>query len=141
MSRRDSRGTGRAPSQRQLRVGEELRHALAEVLERETLRDPVLSNQPITVTEVRISPDLRAATAFVIPLGGAGTEAVVEALNGIKPFLRRRVAQAVRLRFVPDLVFKADQSFDAAAKVERLLEDPAVRRDLGGPGSDEDDGA
>ena len=141
MSRRDSRGTGRAPSQRQLRVGEELRHVLAEVLERETLRDPVLSGQPITVTEVRVSPDLRAATAFVIPLGGGGTEAVVEALNGVKSFLRRRIAQAVRLRFVPDLVFKADQSFDEAAKVERLFKNPVVARDLGEAGSDEDDGA
>lgn len=128
----------KAPSQRQLRVGEEIRHALAAILERGEVRDPGLGARPVTVTEVRMSPDLQNATAFVVPLGGADVEAVVAALMRARPFLRRRVAQAVRLRFAPDLVFTADSSFAEAARIERLLGDPKVARDLG-PDSDEGD--
>ena len=121
MKRNTSR-EGRTPSQRQLRVGEELRHALAGVLGRGEMRDPGLEDVPITVTEVRMSPDLRNATVFITPLGGGEVQAVIEALNRARPFLRRRVAQAVRLKYVPDLAFRADQSFDEAERIAALLD-------------------
>ena len=117
-----ARREGRTPSQRQLRVGEELRHALAGVLGRGEMRDPGLEDVPITVTEVRMSPDLRNATVFITPLGGGEVQAVIEALNRARPFLRRRVAQAVRLKYVPDLAFRADQSFDEAERIAALLD-------------------
>ena len=121
MKRNTSR-EGRTPSQRQLRVGEELRHALAGILGRGEMRDPGLEDVPITVTEVRMSPDLRNATVFITPLGGGEVQAVIEALNRARPFLRRRVAQAVRLKYVPDLAFRADQSFDEAERIAALLD-------------------
>ena len=126
MDRRAERG----PSQRQLRVGEELRHALAWILERGEVRDPDLKGVSVTVTEVRVSPDLRKATVFVFPLGGGETEAVVTGLTRARPFLRRHVANAVRLKFVPDITFRADTSFDEASRIDTLLRDPAVARDL-----------
>ena len=125
-----ARGETRAPSQRQLRVGEELRHALAWILERGDVRDPSLPGISVTVTEVQASPDLRIATAFVTPLGGGDVEAVVATLNHAKAFLRRKVGGAVRLRYVPELVFRADPSFDEASRILRLLRDPVVARDL-----------
>ena len=127
MDRRAERGR----SQRQLRVGEELRHALAWILERGEVRDPDLKGVSVTVTEVRVSPDLRNATVFVLPLGGGETEAVVTGLTRARPFLRRKVANAVRLKFVPDITFRADTSFDEARRIDILLRDPAVARDLG----------
>ena len=117
-----TRREGRTPSQRQLRVGEELRHALAGVLGRGEMRDPGLEDVPITVTEVRMSPDLRNATVFITPLGGGEVQAVIEALIRARPFLRRRVAQVVRLKYVPDLAFRADQSFDEAERIAALLD-------------------
>lgn len=126
MSKRDPRSA----SQRQLRVAEEIRHALAEVLERGELRDPGLSGVSVTITEVRVSTDLRHATAFVMPLGGGDVEAVVAALGRARPFLRRRVAGVVQLKYVPDLHFIADESFDTAGRLEALLSDPRVARDL-----------
>lgn len=129
----------RAPSQRQLRVGEEVRHALAHILERGEVHDPELAGKAITVTEVRISPDLKNATAFVVPLGGVGDCAeIVTALNRIRPFLRHRTAQAVHLRSAPNLSFVADTSFDEAGHINDLLHSPDVIRDLG---KDDDDGA
>ncbi len=125
-----SKGESKAPSQRQLRVGEELRHALAWILERGELRDPGLSGLTVTVTEVRISPDLRNATAFVIPLGGGGTTDVVDALNRAEPFVRRKIAKAVKLKYLPGLNFIADPSFDEARRINDLLADPGVARDL-----------
>ncbi len=126
-----SKGEAKAPSQRQLRVGEELRHALAWILERGEIRDPGLSGPPVTVTEVRISPDLRNATAFVMPLGGgAGTEDVVAALNRAAPFVRRQLGKAVKLRYLPGLNFLADPTFDEAGRISDLLKDPSVARDL-----------
>jgi ribosome-binding factor A len=125
-----TRGETRAPSQRQLRVGEELRHALAWILERGDLRDPALAGISVTVTEVRVGPDLRTATAFVTPLGGGDAEAVVAALTHAKAFLRHKVGGAVRLRYVPELVFRADGSFDEASRILHLLRDPNVARDL-----------
>jgi len=128
MTRREPR----APTQRQLRVGEEVRHALAHLLERGELNDPELAGETVTVTEVRISPDLRKATVFVMPLGGGHVDSVVGALARARPFLRRRVAGVVKLKFVPDLNFVADPSFDEAGHIEALLRDPRVARDLSG---------
>ncbi|MBL8667580.1 MAG: 30S ribosome-binding factor RbfA [Rhodospirillales bacterium] len=129
----------RSPGQRQLRVGEELRHALAHILERGELRDPVLAATPVTVTEVRTSPDLRQARVYIMPLGGSQQEAVVAALTRARGFLRRRLAGSVELKFVPDLVFRLDRSFEEADRIERALRQPEVTRDLtGSPPRDED---
>ncbi len=118
------------PSQRQLRVGEALRHALADVLARGELRDPELAGLQATVTEVRVSPDLRAATAFVVPFGGGDAPALARALNRASAFFRMRLADAVELRVAPTIHFAPDLSFDKAERIERLLHDPAVARDL-----------
>lgn len=139
-----SKGEAKAPSQRQLRVGEELRHALAWILERGEIRDPGLGGAPVTVTEVRISPDLRNATAFVMPLGGgANTEDVVAALNRATPFVRRLMGKAVKLRYLPGLNFLADPTFDEAGRISDLLKDPSVARDLvrGDDDGNQNDGA
>ena len=120
----------KAPSQRQLRVGEELRHALSRVLARGELRDPVLADLNLTVTEVRVSPDLKNATAFVVPLGGGGLEAAVGALNRAGGFFRSRLAQEVALRHAPRIAFAPDRSFDEARRIDEILEQPRVRRDL-----------
>lgn len=139
-----SKGEAKAPSQRQLKVGEELRHALAWLLERGEIRDPGLKGIAVTVTEVRIGPDLRRATAFVVPLGGGAITAdVVAALNRAAPFMRRRMGSAVRLKYLPSLTFVADRSFDEAGRIDDLLKDPAVARDLGPDDETEDrnDGA
>ena len=118
-------------SQRQLRVGEELRHALAWILERGEIRDPDFVGVPITVTEVRVSPDLRRALVFVVALGGGREDALVSALDRAKGFLRHKVGEAVRLRYVPELSFRIDRSFDAADRIGRILRDPQVARDIG----------
>jgi ribosome-binding factor A len=125
-----TRKRGWAPGQRQLRVGEEIRHALARIFARGELHDPELRAADITVSEVRMSPDLRAATAFVAPLGGQGTERLIAALSRAAPAVRARLAREVELRYLPALRFEADRSFDAASRVEALLHDPAVARDL-----------
>ena len=125
-----SKGDAKAPSQRQLRVGEELRHALAWILERGDIRDPGLGGVAVTVTEVRVSPDLRNATAFVIPLGGGGTEDVVAALNRAAPYLRRKIGKAVKLKYLPGINFIADESFDQAGRTSERLKDPDVAREL-----------
>lgn len=132
---------GKGPSQRQLRVAEEIRHALAQIFERAELRDPALTERPITVTEVRVSPDLKNATAFVVPLGG-GKDAesrLVEALTRASSHLRSLVAQQMNLKFAPRLSFKRDESFDEADKIEAILRSPDVRRDLDGDAPDGDD--
>ena len=118
---------GKGNSQRQLRVGEALRHALAEILARGGLRDPELADLQATVTEVRMSPDLRAATAFIVPFGG-----------GDGSDMRARLAGSVELRVAPTIRFAPDLSFDNVGRIERLLQDPAVVRDLK---KDSDDGA
>ncbi len=129
---------GKAPSHRQLRVGEELRHALSHILARGELRDPALADLNLTVTEVRLSPDLKNATAFVVPLGGSGLEAAVAALNRASGFFRSRLAQQVTLRHAPRIVFAPDRSFDEAGRIGDILERPRVRRDLTDrPGSDD----
>ena len=120
---------GKAPSQRQLRVGEEMRHALSEILRRAEFRDPDLVGQSITVTEVRVSPDLRNATAFVLPLG---TEAapVVKALNRASAFLRGQLSSAIHLRYMPSVNFVYDESFDEANKIDAIIHRSSVARDL-----------
>jgi ribosome-binding factor A len=120
----------KTPTQRQLRVGEALRHALAKVFERGALRDPVLRDRVITVTEVRSSPDLTNATVFIMPLGGETPEDIVEALRRAAPFLRGAVGKEVELRRVPRLLFEIDQSFGQADHIDTLLRRPQVARDL-----------
>jgi ribosome-binding factor A len=126
------------PGQRQLRVGEEIRHALAYIFERETLRDPALANVRLTVTEVRPSADLRTARVYVVPLGGGDMKPILEGLARVKPFLRREMAARVDFRFIPDLSFAADNSFDEAAHILTLLHKPEVARDLHGDAEDGD---
>ncbi len=121
-------------SQRQLRVGEEIRHALAAVFQRGDFHWPEgLTPAAITVTEVRVSPDLHNATAFVMPLGGIKLPETVQALNAAIGFFRHVIAKEVQLRFVPKLGFAADTSFDYANKITTLLQDPAVAKDLAAP--------
>ncbi|MBV9862012.1 MAG: 30S ribosome-binding factor RbfA [Alphaproteobacteria bacterium] len=139
MARKYSAGA----SQRQLRVGEELRHALARILSQGELRDPALQGVDITVAEVRVSPDLRNATAYVMPLGGANAEATVAALQRGAGFLRGLVARATALRFAPSLAFALDSSFEQAERISALLSSPQVERDLHAPveqGRDDDGG-
>ncbi len=120
------RRTEHGPSARQLRVGEELRHALARIIERGELRDPALAGVSVTVTEVRASPDLKRATVFVMPLGGRDVEPVVEALGRAAPYLRRLIAREVQLRYAPDLAFRADPSFAEANRIASLLRDAGI---------------
>ncbi|EPX82534.1 ribosome-binding factor A [Rubellimicrobium thermophilum DSM 16684] len=119
-----------APSQRQLRVGELIRRALSEILAEGDIHDPALAGRSITVGEVRVSPDLRQATAHVLPLGGEGTEAAIAALRRHKGEIRRRLASRVELRHVPDLRFAMDESFDRLDAARRLFADPRIRRDV-----------
>lgn len=129
--REHDRASGPRPqSQRQLRVGEELRHALAQMLRPGELRDPALSDANITVTEVRVSPDLKNATAFVMPLAGANAGDIMAGLKRSAAFLKGRVAREVELRRVPNLVFALDNAFDNAARIATLLACPEVERDL-----------
>jgi ribosome-binding factor A len=118
------------PSQRQLRAGELVRHALAAILREENLLDPALAGVSITVTEVRMSPDLKHATCFVEPLGGGHAAEVVDALNRVSRFLRGRLAREIDLKFTPDLKFLHDESFGEAERMNRLFDSPEVRRDL-----------
>ena len=129
----------RTPSQRQLKVGEEVRHTLARVLERGDLRDPGLQHMTLTVTEVKMSPDLRQARVFITPLGGGETGPVLEALSRARPFLRRQVAQSVRLKYAPDLTFLADETFENVRRIDALLSDPRVSSDLAGDADNEAD--
>jgi ribosome-binding factor A len=110
------------PSQRQLRVGELIRHALAELLQHGDVHEPALEEFVVTVPEVRMSPDLRVATIYVIPLGGKGGDAVVEALERNKRFLRGEIAHRVNLRYAPDLRFRLDTSFDESEHIDALLQ-------------------
>jgi ribosome-binding factor A len=120
----------REASQRQLRVGEELRHALAELLERGEMRDPELREARITVTMVDVSPDLRNAIAFIVPLGGEHGEQLLAAMRRAAPFFRARLARMIDLRFAPELRFELDRSFDHANAINKLLHTPEVARDL-----------
>ena len=125
-----ARSRGKAPSQRQLRVGELIRHELALLLNDGSAHDPILRSASITVSEVRLSPDIKNATAFVLPLAGQDREAILEALRRASSFYRRRLAEKVDLRYTPRLDFRLDTSFDEAERIERLLESGKVRRDI-----------
>ena len=133
--RRDNKGARSAdagPSQRQLRAGELIRHAIIDILREGDLHDEPLENASITVTEVRMSPDLKHATCFVEPLGGVHAGEVVEALNRHAKFMRGKLGRRIDMKFTPDLRFVHDQSFDEAARMDALFNRPEVRRDLGG---------
>lgn len=117
-------------SQRQLRVGEQVRHAIAEILAQGSVHDADLEGHIVTVPEVRMSPDLKLATIYVMPLGGRDTELVIAALDRNKKFLRGEVARRVNLKFAPDLRFRVDERFDEAERIEKLLRTPAVQKDL-----------
>lgn len=132
MAKRPTTSPG-MPSQRQLRAGELVRHALTDILAREDFHDPDLQNIMVTVGEVRCSPDLRHANIFVTPLGDdteKGRNGLAEALNRAAPFLRGRLGKQVELKFTPQLHFIADRSYDEATAIDRLLADPKVRRDI-----------
>ncbi len=125
------RAAPRGPSQRQLRAGELVRHALVEILRAQEITDPDLADVSVTLTEVRMSPDLRNATVFVEPLGGGEQAAVVvKALNRHHKFLRGRLGHAIDMKFTPALKFLHDETFDAAARMNRLFADPRVAQDL-----------
>jgi len=138
--RRETRGTGQRAhayglaaepaSQRQLRVGEGLRHTLAQLLRPGELRDPALRDTSITVTEVRMSPDLRNATAFVMPLAGANVADVMAGLGRSAGFLKSQAGRTLGLRRIPNIVFALDEAFDRAARINALLSSPEVERDL-----------
>ena len=117
-------------SQRQLRVGELVRHAIAEMLARGDVHDPVIEAHLITVPEVRMSPDLRLATIYVMPMGGRDASEVVAAFDRHKKFLRAEIAHRINLKFAPDIRFRVDERFDEAERIERLLRSPQVKRDL-----------
>ncbi len=134
-----SRESSAGPSQRQQRVAELVRHALAEVLGRGDIQDPVLTGHVITIPEVRMSPDLKLATAFVMPLGGKDERPVIEALDRNKKVLRQEVARRVDLKYAPELRFRRDESFDEAARIDALLRSERVQRDTRKPDDDGND--
>ena len=121
------------PSQRQLRVAEEIRHVLAGLFERRDFRDPDLADAQITVTEVRIGPDLKRATAFVARLGRSDVSELLPVLKRATPYLRGQVAHALRLKYVPDLSFQPDEALEYASRIDRLMHAPEVARDLEKP--------
>ena len=136
MPKHHQKNPGAGASQRQLRVGETVRHAVADILSQGGVHDPVLEGHLITVPEVRMSPDLKLATVYVMPLGGRDTEAVLKALAANKPFIRTAVARRVNLKFAPDLRFRIDERFDEAERIEKLLRTPAVQKDLAADSDD-----
>jgi ribosome-binding factor A len=139
MRRRQQRdhGTSHMPSQRQLRVGELVRHALADMLTRGAVHDPVIQSHLITVPEVRMAADLRLATIYVVPLGGRDASEILAALERNKRFLRGEIARRINLKFAPDIRFRIDERFDEAERIEKLLRTPAVQRDLDSKSDDD----
>ena len=130
MARPDLKNASKGPSQRQQRVAELVRHALAEVLQRGDVLDPVLSTHVVTIPEVRMSPDLKLATAYVMPLGGQDEKPVLEALDRNRKALRTEVAHRLsNMKYAPDLRFRRDETFDEAARIDALLNSEKVRRD------------
>src|SRR5262250_3770108 len=130
MSRGPARESAKRPTQRALRAGELIRHALAEILTRGEVHDPVIENHVITVPEVRVTPDLRLATVYVMPLGGRDESEVLSALERNKRFLRGELAHRVNMKFAPEIRFRIDERFDEAERIDKLLRTPAVQRDL-----------
>jgi ribosome-binding factor A len=136
MPRHHSKSSAAGGSQRQLRVGETVRHAVADILVDGSVHDADLEGHIITVPEVRMSPDLKLATIYVMPLGGRDTEIVIAALERNKKFLRGEVARRVNLKFAPELRFRVDDRFDEAERIEKLLRTPAVQKDLASDSQD-----
>jgi ribosome-binding factor A len=132
------RGPRGGPTQRQLRVGESLRHALADVLRRGDIRDPDLAGVSVTITQVKPSPDMRHATVFCEPLGGQNAKVIIAALNRHKGFLRGEMGRLIALKFTPELRFIEDESFAEAQKIETLLKSSRVQQDLAAPDEEED---
>lgn len=132
---------GGEPSQRMLRVAELIRHALSDLLGRGAIRDAVLESHVVTVPEVRMSPDLKLATVYVMPLGGKDTNEVLAALDRHKKFLRGEIAGRINLRYAPEVRFKVDRSFDCGTKIDALLNSDRVKRDLQAGDAAEDDGS
>jgi ribosome-binding factor A len=128
---------GGEPSQRMLRVAELIRHAMSELLSRGDIVDPVLETHVITIPSVRMSPDLKLATIYVLPLGGKDVNEVIEALDKHKKFLRTEIARRVNLKFAPDIRFRNDAGFDASAKIDAILNSPKVKQDLRQKGDEE----
>ena len=129
MSRQKSKQSA-GPSQRQLRVGELIRHKLAEMLARGEIHDDLLASHVVTISEVRMSPDLKLATAYVMPLGGKDTKSVIDALARHAKFIRREVAHSVNLRSAPEVRFREDETFDEVRRIDELLHSEKVRRDV-----------
>ena len=134
---RQKKSSSPGGSQRQLRVGETVRHAVAEILSQGEVHDPDLEGHIITVPEVRMSPDLKLATVYVMPLGGRDIGVVIAALERNKKYLRGEIAHRVNLKFAPEIRFRTDDRFDEAERIEKLLRTPAVQRDLA-PDSDDE---
>ncbi|HKM88545.1 MAG TPA: 30S ribosome-binding factor RbfA [Xanthobacteraceae bacterium] len=132
MPRHQRREQSAGASQRQLRVGELIRHELADMLSRGEIHDPVIEAHMITVPEVRMSADLRVATVYVMPLGGRDEAAVLDALDRHKRYVRGEISRRVNLKFAPEIRFHIDDRFDEAERIEKLLRTPGVQRDLGG---------
>jgi ribosome-binding factor A len=130
MPRHHTKGSAPGGSQRQLRVGEIVRHAIADILSHGSVHDPELEGHIVTVPEVRMSSDLKLATVYVMPLGGRDIDVVISALERNKKFLRGEVARRVNLKFAPDVRFRVDERFDEAERIEKLLRTPAVQKDL-----------
>jgi len=126
MNRRSSHSQAKGPSQRQLRVGEVLRHALSDILRETEIRDPDLTGVSVTVTEVKPSPDMRHATVFVEPLGGRNAEIIIPALNRHRGFLRGELGRVIALKFTPELRFVEDKSFAEAERIEKILHSEAT---------------
>lgn len=122
--------SAKAPSQRMLRIGELIRHKLSELLSRGEIHDDVLASHVITIPEVRLTPDLKLATVYVMPLGGNDVKPVIQALARNKKFIRTEVAAALNLRYAPDLRFREDETFEEATRIDRLLDSERVRRDV-----------
>ncbi len=139
MSRKKSHRDSGTPggSQRQLRVGELVRHAMADMLTRGDVHDPVIDGHLITVPEVRMTADLRLATIYIMPLAGRDADEVLAALERNKKFLRGEIAHRINLKFAPDLRFRADERFAEAERIDKLLRSPAVKRDLEDESDDE----
>lgn len=128
MARKSGKPTA-GPTQRMLRVGELIRHKIAEMLARGDIHDDVLASHVVTIPEVRISPDLKIATVYVMPLGGKDVKPVIEALTRNRKYIRAEVAQTLNLRYAPDLRFREDETFEEATRIDRLLDSPKVRQD------------
>jgi ribosome-binding factor A len=131
MSREHQKGG--EPSQRMLRVAELIRHSMADLLTRQEIADPILETHVVTVPKVQMSPDLKLATVYIMPLGGKDATPVLEALDKHKKYFRGEVSRKINLKFAPELRFKVDTAFDNSAKIDALLNSDRVRRDLEGP--------